>query len=75
MKILKTEKKLCLACMEKHEVKTVIRKDTEEFKGVEVSFGAKYEYCEYADELIETEDMIKENSLAMKDAYRWKMSF
>lgn len=73
MKTIKTEKKLCLICMEEHEVQTVILEDTEEFKGEEVSFDATYEYCAHADEYLETEDMIKANSLAMKDAYRKKV--
>ena len=72
MKIINNKKKLCLICMEEHEVLTVILVDTEEFKGEEVSFDATYEYCSYADEYLETEDMIKTNSLAMKDAYREK---
>ena len=72
MKTIKSEKKLCLICMEEHEVKTVILEDTEEFKGQEVFFDGIYEYCAYADEYLETEDMIKANSLAMKDAYRKK---
>jgi putative zinc finger/helix-turn-helix YgiT family protein len=72
MKTIKSEKKLCLICMEEHEVQTVIMRDTEEFKGLEVSFDSTYEYCNHADEYLETEDMIKANSLAMKDAYRKK---
>ncbi|WXR63042.1 type II TA system antitoxin MqsA family protein [Peptostreptococcaceae bacterium AGR-M142] len=61
--------------MEEHEVQTVILRDTEEFKGEEVSFDAMYEYCAYAEEYLETEEMIKANSLAMKDAYREKLVF
>ncbi|MEA3422569.1 MAG: DUF4065 domain-containing protein [Bacillota bacterium] len=72
MRKIKSEKKLCLICMEEHEVQTVILTDIEEFKGEKVSFDAIYEYCTYADEYLETEDMIKVNSLAMKDAYREK---
>ena len=70
MKTIKNEIKLCLVCMEEHEVQTVILEDTEEFKGEDVSFDAIYEYCAHAEEYLETEDMIKANSLAMKDAYR-----
>jgi hypothetical protein len=73
IKTIKNEKKLCLICMEEHEVQTVIRKDIEAFKGEEVSFDATYEYCVHAGEYLETEDMIKANSLAMKDAYRKKV--
>ena len=72
MKMINKIKKLCLVCMEEHDVQTVILKDIEEFKGQEVSFEATYEYCSKADEYLEIEDMIKANSLAMKDAYREK---
>ncbi len=58
--------------MEEHEVQTVILTSTEEYKGEEVSFDSSYEYCAHADEYLETEDMIKANSLGMKDAYREK---
>ncbi len=73
MRTMKREKKLCLICMEEHEVQTVVLEDTEEFKGKEVSFEAIYEYCDVADEFLETEEMIRANSLAMKDAYRGKV--
>jgi hypothetical protein len=72
MKTIKIEKKLCHICMGEHDVYTVIVEDTEEFKGKEVSFEALYEYCENADEYLETEDMIKANNLAMKEAYKEK---
>ncbi|MGO1368501.1 hypothetical protein [Senegalia sp. (in: firmicutes)] len=70
MKKLKSEKKLCLICMEEHEVDIVEMIDTEIFKGEEVTFKAIYEYCNVGDELLETEEMIRANSLAMKDAYK-----
>ncbi len=73
MNILKREKKLCLICMEEHDVDTVEVVETEVFKDEEVSFTAVYEYCSNADEYLETEEMIKINSLAMKDAYREKV--
>jgi hypothetical protein len=47
--------------------------ETDIFKNEEVSFLAIYEYCSNADEYFETEEMIKVNSLAMKDAYRKKV--
>lgn len=59
--------------MEEHEVDTVEVIDNEIYKGEEVSFNATYEYCSHADEYLETEEMIKANSLAMKDAYRKKV--
>ena len=72
MNIISNEKKLCLICMQEHEVQTVVLEETEDYKGLEVSFVATYEYCIHADEYLETEDMIKANNLAMKDAYREK---
>lgn len=70
VKTIKNEKKLCIICMEEHEVQTVILEDIEDFKGEEVSFDAIYEYCAHADEYLETEDMIKLNSLSLKEAYK-----
>jgi len=72
MNRIKSEKKLCLICMEVHEVETVEIIETEIFKDEKISFTATYEYCSVADEYLETEEMIKANSLAMKDAYRKK---
>lgn len=72
MKKVLRERKLCLICMEEHEVDTVQVIDTEIFKDQEVTFTATYEYCSNAEEFLETEAMIKANSLAMKDAYRSK---
>lgn len=60
--------------MVEHEVATVILEDVEIFKGVEVSFDATYEYCSHVEEFLETEDMIRANNLAMKDAYEKKIT-
>ncbi len=73
MKKIKSEKKLCLICMEEHEVDTVEVLDEEIYKEEEVFFKATYEYCSNADEYLETEEMIKANKLAMIDAYRKKI--
>lgn len=73
MNKIKSEKRLCLICMEEHEVDIVEVMETEIFKDEEVSFIATYEYCSNADEYLETEEMVKVNSLAMKDAYRKKI--
>lgn len=73
MKKIRIEKKLCLVCMEEHDVDIVEIVDHEIFKNVEVEFTSTYEYCSIADEYLENEDMIKANALAMKDAYRKKM--
>ena len=73
MKILKSERKLCYICMKEHQVDTVEVIDTEIFKDEEVSFISTYEFCDDADEYLESEEMIKANSQAMRDAYRKKM--
>jgi hypothetical protein len=72
MNKIKSEKKLCLICMEEHQVDTVQVTEIEIFKDEEVSFTATYEYCSNADEYLETEEMIKANNFAMKDTYRQK---
>ena len=68
MKELKSENKRCLLCMEEHEVKTVEILETEMVKEKEVQFKAIYEYCERADELLETEALIRLNSKSMRAA-------
>lgn len=73
MKKIASEERLCIICMEHHEVITVELMDEEIFKGEKVAFQATYEYCSNADEYAETEEMIRQNSLAMKDAYRQKV--
>ncbi len=70
MKTVNSETKLCLACMETHEVPTVQITDEEIFKNANVSFTATYDYCPHTDQYLEDGDMISANSLAMKDAYR-----
>lgn len=70
MKILKKECKLCLICMEEHEVKTVEIEESD--VNEEFSFPAVYEYCDRADELLETEEMIRRNSNALKAARQGK---
>ena len=54
--------------MEEHEVKTVEILENEMVKEKEVQFKAIYEYCERADELLETEDFIRLNSKSMRAA-------
>ena len=73
MNKINSEIRLCLICMEEHEVDTIEVVETEIFNDEEVSFTVTYEYCPNADEYLETEEKIKANSLAMKDAYREKV--
>ena len=46
MKIIDSEKRLCVCCMEEHEVKTVLIQATSTFKNVKVIYEAKYFYCD-----------------------------
>lgn len=70
MKKLNSEIKLCLQCMDEHEVHNISISETVIFKGREVVYNAVYEYCENLDELMETEEVIKQNKLTMIDCYR-----
>ena len=73
MEILKSQIKLCLSCMEEHEVQEVAVSDENIFNGKVVHYNAIYEYCSYADEYTETEEMIRKNYVAFKDAYDKQM--
>lgn len=70
METIKTEFKQCISCMEEHEVQTVNIEEAGTFKGERVTFNAVYEYCANSGEYYETEEMMRINSLAQKDAYR-----
>ncbi len=70
MKTISAEKKLCLSCMEEHEVKRVEVQEENIFKGVTVNYPARYEYCNRTDEFLTYEDSLITNDLAFKDAYR-----
>ena len=70
MKVLKKEMKHCISCMEQHDVDIVEIEEKGTFKGELVSFSAVYEYCSNTEEYLETEEMMRKNSLAQKDAYR-----
>ena len=52
--------------MEEHEVQTVEVEEITMRGDVEVSFQAIYEYCNRADAFLETEDLIRRNSSAIK---------
>lgn len=70
MNVIKEINKLCLCCMEEHNVQTVEVQEYTLFKGKKVEYTAQYEYCERADEYLSTEEMITANDIAMKNAYR-----
>lgn len=70
MKIINTERRLCTCCMEEHDVKTVMVREKNVFKGVSVEYDAEYFYCDRADETYADEQQILKNDIAMKNAYR-----
>ena len=70
MKIINTERRLCTCCMEEHDVKTVMVREKNTFKGVPVEYDAEYFYCDRSDETYADEQQISQNDIAMKNAYR-----
>ena len=75
METIRVEKKLCMCCMEEHEVQIVRVNESATFKGEKVEYSAIYEYCDRADELLAREEMISANDISMKNAYREKVGF
>ena len=70
MKVIRSERRMCLCCMEEHEVKTVLIQDTSTFKNVKVIYEAEYFYCDNAEELYMDEQQLQKNDIRLKDAYR-----
>lgn len=70
MKIINIERRLCTCCMEEHDVKTVMVRERNTFKGVPIEYDAEYFYCDRANETYEDERQISQNDIAMKNAYR-----
>lgn len=70
MEIISKNKKFCVYCMEEHEVCTVRILEQSMFKEKQVNYYATYEYCDNTSEYWESDDMITENNIALKNAYR-----
>ena len=64
--------KFCLSCMREHDVDLVQIRENDTFRNVEIDYSATYEHCRDTDELLESEALIRANSLAARDAYRKK---
>ena len=64
MEVIRKVKKLCICCMEEHEVQIVRVQEQMNYKGMEVGYTAEYEYCEKADEYVAEDDMISRNDIA-----------
>ena len=74
MKVMEIKKEFCISCMEVHDVKVVEIIEEEFYKEVKVRFPAIYKYCDNTGELIEDEEMIRNNILAMKSSYKEALS-
>lgn len=70
---LEKEVKQCLYCMENHEVQLTEEIEKTIFKGEEIEFKSKLYYCKNYKEYFETEELINENNMRIKDAYREKV--
>jgi len=73
MEILKRETKLCLACMEVHEVLTIREVESMTFDEEFVEYEAEYEYCDRTGDYLEREEMMSRNNMNLKNAYRRKV--
>ncbi len=62
--------KLCLSCMEAHQIQQVTVTEENIFKGKRVKYPASYEYCPNTDAPTATDEMIDLNDISFKDAYR-----
>ena len=69
MTVLKSEKTICICCMEEHEVKTVQVNERATFKGSTVDYLETYSYCDRADEYFMNKDQMRENYNNMKASY------
>lgn len=73
MEIVKREHKLCLCCMEEHDVSYVRVKEKNVFRDQEIEYDAIYEYCDKTNEYIASDSMISTNDISLKNAYRKKI--
>lgn len=62
--------KLCLSCLEEHQIEQVTVTEENVFKGKWVEYPARYEYCPNTDAYTATDEMIDLNDISFKDAYR-----
>ena len=69
LEVLRKEHKICICCMEDHDVSTVKCREKITLKGVPVEYDATYEYCDNAETFWSTEEMMTANHEAMIAAY------
>ena len=69
MEILQTEHRLCICCMEVHDVKRVRYMDRVTYKDVPVDCLTEAFYCDLDDTFYVNEEMMSENENRLRDAY------
>ena len=70
MKHLYSEVRLCECCMTEHEVETVRVAEHAVFKKEAVDYEGTYFYCSITGELYADETQMRDNDIALKDAFR-----
>jgi putative zinc finger/helix-turn-helix YgiT family protein len=70
MKKLQTIQKFCPICLKKHEIALVEINQSDIFLNQKISYDAQYDYCEITDQYWSDQELLKENSIRLKDAYR-----
>lgn len=68
--VLRREKKLCVACMEEHEVLTIRLLEHTRFRGTSLTYKATYFYCDNDDMFYADEQMLQDNRAAMLKTYQ-----
>lgn len=63
-------RELCPICMETHDVQLIETTATIVFKDTNVTYPARYYFCERTEEYYSDEELIRVNDCAMKNAYR-----
>ena len=62
-------RRLCLSCMEVHDVQIISIIEENIYKGRRISYPAEYFYCERSGETYADEEMITANHAAMQNAF------
>lgn len=62
------EQGFCFSCMRSHIIETIKEIRYREINGKQYPYEFIYEFCPYTDETIETEELIRLNSKAYKNA-------
>lgn len=70
MKKLNSTVKFCPICLKKHEITRVEMNQSDVFLNQEISYDARYDYCDITNQFWSDQELLKDNSIRLKDAYR-----